>query len=438
MSPCVDAEPVEHSEPEPFDLRCEAVERRQGAEPERSGAVARLLRSARAAQREERFAEAIATFERAKRAAPNDAGVLGELGWARFTAALACDEADLEVDDERVVCAGDVTQAEDDLTAAVTAAQSDQRRGILHYNLGQILLHRSQLDEAAEAFRLSECLRPNDTVRQALAEVWALRAMGAWESVDGEGAVAALSFAGQLDESRREAAERARQSLQSGLILQRLAAPPEDAAEGLEALCEGEPCELVGDWVEHDDWALAQLRIEDGVASAYHVLVARTGRGFSVVGELGSELGDSREGNGYVREAFIEPVEDAPFSVMSATFSWGSAMADGCDWLTEAWVTLLLCAHHEGSVHCFASARLGAEVFDSDTMLPTAQESMGACPAYAKPQVRDVDVAPTFAVSFTSLEMVVQREHDEKLWCTPLREAFCEGEHVPTACSVEP
>lgn len=438
VSPCAYAEPAEPSDPEPFDMRCESVERRQGTEPERSAAVGRLLRTARTAQREERFDEAIAAFERAKRAAPNDAGVLGELGWARFRAGLACDEATDEYEEDAEDCSPMVTQAENELTEAAAAAVTDERRGMLHYNLGRIALHRWQFDEAKEAFRVSECLRPNETVRKALADVWALEASRAWESAEGATAVDALQIVGQLDASRREAADRALAAWRGGLDLRRVAPPRQvELVETLDEVCEGESCELVGDWVEHEGWALAHVRIDDGAVSARHVLVARTARGLAVVEELGSELFDDRSGNAYVREAFIEPVEDAPFSVMSATFSWGTASAEGCNWLTEAWVTMILCSPHEGTAHCFASMRLGAEVFESDSMLPTVQESLGRCPEFSTPPIHDVDVTPSFSVSFTPEEMVVEREHDGRTWCSPLREALCAGEHPPAACSLD-
>ena len=68
-------------------------------------------------------------------------------------------------------------------------------------------------------------------------------------------------------------------------------------------------------------------------------------------------------------------------------------------------------------------------------MLPTVQESLGQCPQFAAPVVRSVDVTPTFTVAFTPREMVVEREHDGRVWCAPLREALCAREHPPAACA---
>jgi tetratricopeptide (TPR) repeat protein len=112
-----------------------------------------LERGRQAARRGDQPA-AIAAFEEALAARPEDARALGELGWAAFKL-------------------GELLRAEDATRRSIARAADPRLRAASLYNLGRILEDRRLPDEARAAYEESLRLRPNGTVRERLAALGA-------------------------------------------------------------------------------------------------------------------------------------------------------------------------------------------------------------------------------------------------------------------------
>lgn len=132
---------------------------KRDAEPEVSQAqqaaqktmAAELRRGRQLAQKGQR-AEAIAAFEAALRAVPDEPSVLSELGWA-------------------LRAAGELKRAEESCNKAVQAAKEPPLRAAALYNLGRVLEDKRDQPGAIAAYRASLKLRENRIVRERLLDL---------------------------------------------------------------------------------------------------------------------------------------------------------------------------------------------------------------------------------------------------------------------------
>ncbi len=453
VSSC-EAEPAEPDAPpaaptENEVLTCDDVEQRPAGPRTVPRRATRHLRVARRAQREERFLEAVAAFEAALRVAPNDPGVLGELGWARHAASSWCDEnlpdendydafqdedGPPQVDPLVASCEPmNDPAAADELARALATASEPARRGALHYNMGRIL-ERSDPEQAGDHYRVSLCLRPNDTVRSAFARSLSRSAREEWAALDGESALQLMHAAALFDPEMQADAQAAETLWRAEWALQPVAPSMDSTSTSLEELCaqlSEEECELVSEWTEGDRWALAELRyVQDTSMDRTRALVARTPRGLEIFAELGTDSGDNRHYNSYVANVQIEPSESGPIPFMLVTWDLGQASAAGCGWESSASTEVLVCSRDTG---CFARGTLGPIAFESDSMLPTVQESLGSCDDTPS-ELLGAPSAPTFNVSFDEREIVVERAWDATMRCLPLVETLCALPTAPQSC----
>jgi len=95
------------------------------------------------------YTEATAAYVLALEVDPNDAALLGELGWAAFKG-------------------GDLPGARHATTSALRFARTDKQRGMLSYNLGRVAEAESDPTRAAGLYRESLAFRANATVRKRL------------------------------------------------------------------------------------------------------------------------------------------------------------------------------------------------------------------------------------------------------------------------------
>jgi tetratricopeptide (TPR) repeat protein len=93
---------------------------------------------------------AAAAFERARAMAPTNAVTASELGWTLFHA-------------------GDLATAERTTLASIAHASAPRLKAASLYNLGRIREAQGDAPSAADAYRTSLALRPNETVRTRLA-----------------------------------------------------------------------------------------------------------------------------------------------------------------------------------------------------------------------------------------------------------------------------
>lgn len=131
----------------------------RGAQPPVSDAqqtaqktMAQELRRGRQLAQQGQRPAAIAAFEAALRAVPDEPRVLSELGWA-------------------LRGAGDLTRAEQVCKQAVQAAQEPPLRASALYNLGRVLEDKRDKPGAVVAYRESLRLRPNRIVRERLLDL---------------------------------------------------------------------------------------------------------------------------------------------------------------------------------------------------------------------------------------------------------------------------
>lgn len=110
------------------------------------------LKAGRAASARKDYAEAIAHLQVARKLAPKNATVLGELGWAQFNAGILAD-------------AGWTTEL------ALYATRTPKVLGMLYYNLGRVREAEGKPAEAWDAYRRSLAVRPNETVSKRLADL---------------------------------------------------------------------------------------------------------------------------------------------------------------------------------------------------------------------------------------------------------------------------
>lgn len=419
-------------------LACDDFERAETrAEPTRSAQLLRKLRAGRTAQREEDFLEAVTHFEAALALAEDDGGVLGELGWARFSASRWCDafESEAGSGDLAAECTAMNREAVvSELERALELAATDAQRGSILYNLGRV--HEGvDPDAAARAFRQSLCVRPHASARGALGGVLARQA----RDESGEEALRLWQAAALFDAEARSGLERSRAHWNAELQLEAFDEPAGRAFPTIEKLCEetDEPdaCRQRGEWIELDGWALTYLEkaVDEYSMALTHNLVARTSRGVFTLAELGTRSEDSRVEASYVGAPEITPIANETLPLAAVTWGRGTAAAMGCDWETEATTQLLLCTREDDAVRCFAGATLGAASYDGQ-MLVTVQDSLGNCEDYDGDESSSNQDEPVFDVSFDAREMVVQREHDGRMWCSPLVETLCALPHPPATC----
>jgi tetratricopeptide (TPR) repeat protein len=108
------------------------------------------LRAGRARMAKNDVKGAVASFEQALVAIPDDARALSELGFAAFKAR-------------------DLTRARQATEQSIAAAGDPKLRAASLYNLGQILEAQDKKDEALDVYRRSLALRPNIVVRDRVA-----------------------------------------------------------------------------------------------------------------------------------------------------------------------------------------------------------------------------------------------------------------------------
>ncbi|MEM9074416.1 MAG: hypothetical protein AAGE52_38335 [Myxococcota bacterium] len=424
-------------------LHCDDIQPRGGTASRRDRRARESLAAARSAQREHRYLEAVSSFHTARAVAPEDAGVLAELGWAQVLAERWCEEefdAD-NYDDEdptQVACAdlGVLTGVET-LQRAAERARDPGRRGAIHYNLARAVEAR---EDVREHLRISLCLRPdNDTVRRAFAaRLWSA-GLSIWD--DRPEALRLMRAATLFDAERRATLDELRQRYERPFALEAIPSDPEDVYPTVEALCrarlgEDQPslCE-VGEWFEDEGWALGSLALPDTELESgrLHLLLARTARGVQVVAELGNEISGDRLSHAYVEEPDIGFLDVG--GVLLADVSWqrGQADANGCDWALNAWMEMLVCANDDAGPRCFASGNLGPVPYSSGDLLPTVDDSLGRC-EHARVDDEPFDPAPSFNVSLGEDEIVIEREHDGAMWCLPSRETLCGFPGAPSGC----
>jgi Tetratricopeptide repeat len=107
------------------------------------------LKAGRAKLKQNDAKGAVASFEAALKAVPDDARALSELGWAAFKA-------------------GDLAKARQATDRSIASAGDAKLRAASLYNLGRILEAEGKKPEAIEPYRRSLALRPNATVRDRL------------------------------------------------------------------------------------------------------------------------------------------------------------------------------------------------------------------------------------------------------------------------------
>jgi hypothetical protein len=110
------------------------------------------LQSGRAAQQTKSWSAAIAAFTAALKVAPDDATLLGELGWTQYLAK-------------------DLVSAEASTRKALAGESAPSIRGATLYNLGLIEEAKHDGSAAVAAYRESLQVRPNGIVRRALAKL---------------------------------------------------------------------------------------------------------------------------------------------------------------------------------------------------------------------------------------------------------------------------
>ncbi|MCB9545311.1 MAG: tetratricopeptide repeat protein [Myxococcales bacterium] len=110
------------------------------------------LKAGREAHRAKDYTAAVAGFDRALAAFPDDPRALMERGWARFQA-------------------GDLAGAGADTKAALGRSTDQRLRGAAFYNLGRVFEAQGEKQAATQAYKLSLEARPNKVVRARLAEL---------------------------------------------------------------------------------------------------------------------------------------------------------------------------------------------------------------------------------------------------------------------------
>jgi len=487
-SVCADWEPGPLANPEPVrpPLECSAAERDPTADAppgdcetlegdERSACderraarrrAGRFLTAGRRALGAGRLADALDALQRAAEVAPEDGGVLGELGWARFRVWRECredpvdeyyepeDEAELEaLEARRTLCdRGSIDQAADDLGMALLYSDEANRDASIRYNLAQVARAMGEPAEAAEHLRISLCLRPHDSVRALYADVlWELGNREAND--DPEGALARYRSATLVmpNADRQRERERHEAERRAGFELAPITRSPEGPFESFDALCEAmledeeppdeEPCGVDG-WTDDDEgsgapYGLSVMRVSregyDGFFGTFHLVARRDGAYWAVL-DLGSEHGDSRMENAYVEVLELSVRRDLSPEVAVVRWVEGLGEAMGCDWSTAAWERMALCALEGDGVRCFARATTGTRTFDSDSMLPTVQESLGNCDEYDYDQETLPDegaFTTSYDVELTAREIVATRREDERPFCFPYRETVCAIDGAP-------
>src|SRR4051812_33150108 len=110
------------------------------------------LRAGRSKLKKKDAKGAVASFEAALVAVPDDARALSELGFAAFLA-------------------GDLVKARQATERSIAAAGDPKLRAASMYNLGRILEAQGKKDDAVEIYRRSLALRPNAIVRDRLVKL---------------------------------------------------------------------------------------------------------------------------------------------------------------------------------------------------------------------------------------------------------------------------
>ena len=108
------------------------------------------LKAARAAQKAGNLVKAVAQFDAAIIAWPDDPRALGERGWARYKQ-------------------GKLVEAQADLMAALARTSNGDQRGAQLYNLGRVHEAAGRAPQAIAAYRASNTARPHPVVRKRLA-----------------------------------------------------------------------------------------------------------------------------------------------------------------------------------------------------------------------------------------------------------------------------
>jgi hypothetical protein len=126
-----------------------AVRPARRARPAKSKAYAVALQRGRKLAAAGDYPAAIAALQRALAAVPDDARALSELGWVAFKH-------------------GDLALADDATERSIAAAREPRLRAASLYNRGRIAEARGDRDRAADAYRASLELRPNETVAARL------------------------------------------------------------------------------------------------------------------------------------------------------------------------------------------------------------------------------------------------------------------------------
>lgn len=436
------------------------------------------LRRARAAQSEERWPEALDAFEAAvsmlAEAGQSDAGVLGELAWARYQARRWCERSTQNRDalgaeppdgedghsEAEELCRSrvDLDETRHLLGEALALEMSDVRRAMLLYNLGRVEAASGDPVAAAEHLRQSLCLREHANVREAYAaQLWTAGEQASHDDLDESIRLYRRSLAVQPNADRRrtlariEAARRGRFELVSlspdGALYPQVAAFCHAllAGNGDEPLADEESRCEVSAWQDmhragEPPWSVGVLHFvspEPETAGAYY-LIARTEAGVSVLLELGQEHEDSRTENLYVDQIVVTPRPELPLVSFQVRWVSGTAYADGCHWNALASSRLALCGWDEGSPRCFATAHVANVPFESGGLLSTVQESLGRCESDFD-RLREGAPAdayrPSFNVSVEANEIVIDALPGAERYCLPLREALCALERPPSGCS---
>ena len=201
------------------------------AQPGGSGDAARAL------AKQGDWAGASKAFAEAVAAAPGDARLVAELGWAEFNA-------------------GDLANARVHTNAALEKITEAPRRGAVLYNLGRILEAEGQPGPAGDAYRESLKLRPNKVVQARLKQLPA--AAGAQEVADAPAELGACA-------TWRPKAK--------------LCGCFPEAGAG----CKVQPFKLLA------DAGLFTLQVDDEFGGSQHYLIEGGDQGYAAVGMLGYE-----------------------------------------------------------------------------------------------------------------------------------------------------
>lgn len=288
--------------------------------PPRSEAARRraLLAEGRTLERAGDHDAAIDRYERALDIAPGDATLLGELGWALFRA-NRLDAAFVQTRD------------------AYERATHDDQRGMLLYNLGRIAEARGHGASALELYRRSLAARPNAIVRARI------------EALNG-----VVPRAGEIPVE-----EWVRSYVVQG-----------EPAASLEALCdtlvsdagddEGPRCSpaLEGAAIGERGILEAGFVTVTGVDMAddeVHHLVARTERGWFVVGDAGSDYYGPSSLNGGESSQHVEVRDVIPGGSLElvATITMDTSWAEWCEAGGDVRETMIVCGVIADRIGCY-------------------------------------------------------------------------------------